>query len=69
MKGYENMGNTCRVRPELVPEYIREDFALTLLRGFLKSIREHPERVDEYNRLGREFLERQEKKAREEAAT
>lgn len=62
------MANTCKLQLDLIPDYIREDIGRTLLRSYTKSIREHPEKLEEYRRLGQAFLERQERKARENGA-
>lgn len=41
-----------------VPDYIREDVAMTVLRGYRRSIRDDPGKRQLYRKLGTAFLER-----------
>lgn len=50
------------IRPELVPDHIRDDFCNHLLKGFLKAI-EDPENLRRYRELGQAFLDRMAAKA------
>lgn len=50
----------------LIPAHIREDTGNTLFRMFMDAIREQPDRIAEFNALGKAFLERRARE-REEA--
>lgn len=53
-----NAPSEVTLRPGLIPGCIRENIALTLYRRFMEEIRD-PEKLRQYNELGRAFMERQ----------
>ena len=52
----------CVIRPELIPDHVREDIGRTLFNDFMERIRD-PAKLRLYNELGKAFLERQAAKA------
>lgn len=51
----------CHIDLNAIPAHIRKNTGDTLFRMFMNAIREQPDRIEEFNALGRAFEERRAK--------